>query len=182
MKYQAVGSFKSSYQFKAYLERMQIDLSFDDELDANCYLGQSYRLHKGFTIGNRFAVLPMEGWDGTTDGRPGPDMIRRWRRFGMSGAKLVWGGEAVAVSHDGRANPNQLLINDKNASSIAELRRELIYSHKDRYENAEDLYIGLQLTHSGRFARPYNKPEPIILYRHPVLDKKFNLDSESALL
>lgn len=182
MKYQTVGSFKSSYQFRAYLERMQIDLSFDDELDANRYLGQPYRRRNGFTIGNRFAVLPMEGWDGTTDGRPGPDTIRRWRRFGMSGAKLVWGGEAVAVSHDGRANPNQLLINDKNASSIAELRRELIYSHKERYENVEDLYVGLQLTHSGRFARPSNKPEPKILYHHPVLDKKFNIDSESALL
>ena len=31
------------------------------------------------------------------DGRPTDLVRRRWRRFGESGAKLVWGGEAVAV-------------------------------------------------------------------------------------
>ena len=38
--------------------------------------------------------------------------MRRWQNFGRSGAKLIWGGEAVAVRHDGRANPNQLVINE----------------------------------------------------------------------
>jgi Asp-tRNA(Asn)/Glu-tRNA(Gln) amidotransferase A subunit family amidase len=28
------------------------------------------------------------------------------KNFGKSGAKMIWGGEAVAVRHDGRANPN----------------------------------------------------------------------------
>ena len=57
------------------------------------------------TVGNRFAVLPMEGWDAEPDGHPSDLVRRRWRRFGESGAKLVWGGEAVAVRRDGRANP-----------------------------------------------------------------------------
>ena len=61
-------------------------------------------------VGNRFCVLPMEGWDGTPDGEPSELTRRRWQRFGASGAKLIWGGEAVAVRHDGRANPNQLLM------------------------------------------------------------------------
>ena len=52
----------------------------------------------------------MEGWDGDADGSPTDLVRRRWRRFGESGAKLVWGGEAVAVTHDGRANPRQLVI------------------------------------------------------------------------
>ena len=34
-------------------------------------LGQPYTLSSGRRIGNRFAALPMEGWDGTVDGRPG---------------------------------------------------------------------------------------------------------------
>ncbi|MBK6971204.1 MAG: hypothetical protein IPH29_19380 [Candidatus Microthrix sp.] len=55
-------------------------------------------------MGNRFCALPMEGWDGTTDGAPTDLVARRWRRFGESGAKLIWGGEAVAVHPDGRAN------------------------------------------------------------------------------
>ena len=64
-------------------------------------------------VGNRFCVLPMEGWDGTTVGEPSDLTRRRWQRFGASGAKLIWGGEAVAVRHDGRANPNQLLMSER---------------------------------------------------------------------
>jgi 2,4-dienoyl-CoA reductase-like NADH-dependent reductase (Old Yellow Enzyme family) len=43
--------------------------------------------------------------------------------------------------------------------------------------------IGLQLTHSGRFARPYGKKmEPLILYHHPLLDKRFGLPEDGPLL
>ena len=50
----------------------------------------------------------MEGWDGTRDGMPTELTRRRWQRFGRSGAGWIWGGEAVAVRADGRANPHQL--------------------------------------------------------------------------
>ncbi len=73
-------------------------------------------------VGNRFCILPMEGWDGTTDGEPSDLTRRRWQRFGASGAKLIWGGEAVAVRHDGRANPNQLLMSERNEPALASLR------------------------------------------------------------
>ena len=36
----------------------------------------------GKKIGNRFAVQPMEGWDGTSTGGATDDMLRRWARFG----------------------------------------------------------------------------------------------------
>ena len=68
----------------------------------------------GKTIGNRFAIQPMEGWDGTTTGGVTEEMLRRWSRFGESGAKLIYGGEAMAVRPDGRANPNQLIIDREN--------------------------------------------------------------------
>ena len=71
-------------------------------------------------VGNRFVVHPMEGWDANGDGTPSDDTIRRWRRFGESGAKLVWGGEAYAVQPDGRANPNQLHLNPVRASTTPE--------------------------------------------------------------
>ena len=51
----------------------------------------------GRTLSNRWCIHPMEGWDGTEDGRPSDWTRRRWRNFGHSGAKLIWGGEAVAV-------------------------------------------------------------------------------------
>jgi len=91
---------------------------------------------------NRFAILPMEGWDGTDDGRPTDLVRRRWARFGSSGAGLVWGGEAFAVRPDGRANPHQLGAGPSSADDLAELKSLL-----DR-----DQVAGLQLTHSGRWA------------------------------
>ena len=67
----------------------------------------------------------MEGWDGTPDGHPTDLTMRRWERFGLSGAKLIWGGEAVAVRHDGRANPNQLMISEDTLGDLIALRERL---------------------------------------------------------
>ena len=119
----------------------------------------------------------MEGWDGTTDGEPSDLTRRRWRNFGISGAKLMWGGEAVAIRHDGRANPNQLMLTPATQASIAGLRDELVSAHRERFgPNADgDLYLGLQLTHSGRFARPdvWDKSAPLAACHHPILDRRF---------
>jgi 2,4-dienoyl-CoA reductase-like NADH-dependent reductase (Old Yellow Enzyme family) len=83
----------------------------------------------------------------------------------------------VAVRHDGRANPNQLMMSARTQPSIAALREELVAAHRDRFgANADrDLYIGLQLTHSGRYARPdvYDRPAPIAACPNPILDRRF---------
>lgn len=131
-------------------------------------------------VGNRWAVQPMEGWDGELDGRPSELTRRRWSNFGISGAKLIWGGEAVAVVPEGRANPNQLLLNDRTASALAALRAEAVKAHEERFGRADDLVFGLQLTHSGRFCRPRPKgrPEPLIAYHHPLLDAKSGVNAE----
>ncbi len=136
------------------------------------------------TIGNRFCIHPMEGWDGTPDGHPTEKTLHRWQYFGMSGAKLIWGGEAVAVRHDGRANPNQLLLNEHTRAGIAQLRETLIAEHKRVTGSDDDLFIGLQLTHSGRYCRPNmkDKPEPRILYHHPILDRRLGLPDDYPLL
>lgn len=135
-------------------------------------------------IGNRWAILPMEGWDGTPDGRPTDLVRRRWRRFGQSGAKLIWGGEAVAVRPDGRANPHQLVLSEANVPDLAALRAELVAAHLERHGQDGDLLVGLQLTHSGRFARPHDKVrlEPRIAYRHPLLDARFGITDDRAVL
>ena len=111
-------------------------------------------------------------------------MRRRWQRFGESGAKLIWGGEATAVRPDGRANPNQLIISSETVADLAELRALLVGAHESRHGRSDDLLIGLQLTHSGRFARPYDKKrmEPRILYHHPILDEKFGLSDRTPLI
>jgi 2,4-dienoyl-CoA reductase-like NADH-dependent reductase (Old Yellow Enzyme family) len=123
----------------------------------------------------------MEGWDGTPDGKPTELTYRRWRNFGRSGAKLIRGGEAAAIAHDGRANPRQLLVDEGSVSDLQSLRQALVDTHVERFGHAGDLLVGLQLTHSGRFSCP-DGPKPAILYRHPVLDSRLGLPADCRIL
>jgi len=166
LSYPRIASLKTAAAFRAHLERSSIPLGFDDTLDppAESPLAEPLEIDGG-RVGNRFCILPMEGWDGTRDGAPTELTRRRWTHFGQSGAKLIWGGEAVAVRHDGRANPHQLMLSASTEGAIASLRDDLVRSHRDRFgSNADrDLWVGLQLTHSGRYARPdvYDRPAPL---------------------
>jgi 2,4-dienoyl-CoA reductase-like NADH-dependent reductase (Old Yellow Enzyme family) len=160
-------------------------LDVDDTVDRDGVLASPFTFTDGSagarTVGNRFAVLPMEGWDGSDDGKPTELVRRRWRRFGESGAKLVWGGEAVAVRPDGRANPNQLVIDDSTVKPLAELRTDLVDTHVGAHGTDEGLVVGLQLTHSGRWSRPRGAPEPRIAYHHPILDQRVAADASEPM-
>ncbi len=177
MNYRRVTTLKTAEAFADYLAELGVEIPCDAEMQTgdDAPLAQPYILQNGFRIGNRFCVLPMEGWDGTTDGHPTDLTQRRWERFGLSGAKLIWGGEAVAVRPEGRANPNQLMINADTLPDLVKLRETLTAAHAAHCGATDDLLVGLQLTHSGRFARPNVKTrlEPKILYHHPLLDAKF---------
>lgn len=183
--YTPPGSIRSVTDFRSYLEQLRLTLPCDDEvtLGAASVLAQPLSFNDR-QIGNRFCIHPMEGWDGTLDGRPTEHTLRRWRHFGLSGAKLIWGGEAVAVRHDGRANPNQLLINEETKGDLARLRETLVAAHLEACGTTDDLLIGLQLTHSGRYSRPNEKtrPEPRILYHHPFLDRRVKVNDDYPVL
>lgn len=179
-RYTPLGSLRSASDFRAHVEKLGLEMPVDADAtgaDSASILARPLSLGEK-RIGNRLAIHPMEGWDGERDGSPSEMTVNRWRNFGLSGAKLIWGGEAVAVNHEGRANPNQLLINDKTKGGLAKLRETLISAHREIGYAADDLLIGLQLTHSGRYSRPNEKakPEPRILYHHPVLDRRVNVD------
>lgn len=180
-----LASFKSIEEFEQHLRSLHISLPCDPQIAAgpeSPFLQTMKR--KGLRIGNRIAVQPMEGWDGLPDGAPSENTLRRWRRFGRSGAKLIWGGEAVAVAHEGRANPNQLLAAAHTEKGLAQLRSALIEEHRKVAGSDDGLLIGLQLTHSGRFSSPnaHGKREPRILYRHPFLDGRLKLPADYPVL
>lgn len=183
--YPSIGGIRTVAEFKEQLESLGLSIPCDDELQSGptSPLAQPISLNKK-QIGNRFCIHPMEGWDGTTDGKPSEATIRRWRNFGLSGAKLIWGGEAVAVRHEGRANPNQLLMTADNKQGLADLRDAVINAHKEISDTTDDLLLGLQLTHSGRFSRPNEKtkPEPKILYHHPTLDARVGIDDSYPVM
>ena len=69
--YPRVASLKTAAAFRAHLERGRIPLQFDDELadPALSPLAQPIDVD-GIRVGNRFCILPMEGWDGTAGGEP----------------------------------------------------------------------------------------------------------------
>ena len=180
-----IATLKTAGEFRGELRRLGVSLPFDEAIA----LGPEAPLAKPLvrepkTIGNRFAILPMEGWDGTSDGRPTDLTRRRWERFGRSGAKLIWGGEAVAVRPDGRANPHQLLLNDATLADLQRLLAGLRAAHVAEFGRDDDLCVGLQLTHSGRFSRPHDKRrlEPRVAYRHPLLDPRFGLRDDLAVV
>ncbi|MBN1562814.1 MAG: NADH:flavin oxidoreductase, partial [Anaerolineae bacterium] len=184
-QYRRVAQLNTAAKFRDYLASLNIDLPFDETLESgpDAPLAQAHST-RNFTMSNRFCVLPMEGWDGTEDGHPSELTFRRWERFGLSGAKLIWGGEAVAVRHEGRANPHQLMINADTLADLVTLRERLVAAHTAHYDAVEDLVIGLQLTHSGRFSRP-DLGEGLksrIAYRHPLLDPKFGITDDSAIM
>jgi 2,4-dienoyl-CoA reductase-like NADH-dependent reductase (Old Yellow Enzyme family) len=178
VSYPRVASLKTAAAFRDRLRQVGAALEFDDALDApgSSPLARPFELG-GIRVGNRFCILPMEGWDGTADGHPSELTRRRWHHFGESGAKLIWGGEAVAVQFDGRANPRQLLISETTKPALASLRDTLVAAHREALgSNADgDLYIGLQLTHSGRYSQPsvQGRMEPRVAYAHPLLDRRF---------
>ncbi|MFI5461280.1 MAG: NADH:flavin oxidoreductase [Isosphaerales bacterium] len=118
-------------------------------------------------VGNRLAIQPMEGCDAEPDGSPGELTFRRFRRFGAGGAKLIW-GEACAVVPQGRANPRQLVINAANAGALARLLHTTREAHVQANERDDDLLVGLQLTHSGR----YSFERPILAQHDPLLDSR----------
>ncbi len=142
-----------------------------------CWVGQR-------RVGNRWCIHPMEGWDAHGDGSPSDLTLRRWENFGLSGAKLIWGGEAAAVRPDGRANPNQTLGIPANQAGLEQLLQRLTTAHRERFGSTDDLLVGLQLTHSGRFCKPEDhfSSRPRIAYHHPLLDEKFGIDPQDDSL
>jgi 2,4-dienoyl-CoA reductase-like NADH-dependent reductase (Old Yellow Enzyme family) len=161
-----------------------------EQLEAECHrLGLSLRFAADFSplflpttigpwrVGNRFCIQPMEGCDGTLDGRPDVLTFRRYQRFGAGGAKLIW-GEAAAVAEEGRANPRQLLLNEQTFGDFARLVAECQRAHRVACGTDAEFVIGLQLTHSGR----YSYRRPLLAVHDPLLDPRLPAGASPLLL
>ena len=159
-----------------------------DELEAECRrLGLSLLFRTDFSplfqpvsfgplrAGNALCIQPMEGCDGTRDGRPDELTFRRYDRFGAGGAKLIW-GEAAAVLEEGRANPRQLFLSEETAPAFDRLLRECRQAHRKALGSDDDLVVGLQLTHSGRYS--YHRPH--LAFHDPVLDPRTVVDKATG--
>ena len=184
MSYRKVTEFKTVAEFANYVksERFSFGVAPEVPADGSAALARPLECF-GRTIGNRWAILPMEGWDCQVDGTPSEFTRRRWLRFAASGAKLIYGVEAGAVMHSGRSNPRQLLVDEHTLPALRELCREMRRTHREKFGTDDDLAIGLQLTHSGRFSHPNrdDRLEPRTAYAHPLLDRKFGCSAANVV-
>jgi 2,4-dienoyl-CoA reductase-like NADH-dependent reductase (Old Yellow Enzyme family) len=188
LKLVRLPSLKTVAEFRRHVASLGIELPCEDEIIA----GSASPLAQpsdsgpinGKTPGNRVVIQPMEGWDATPGGGATEEMLRRWRRFGESGAKLVFGCEAMAVCPEGRASPRQFVIHQANQADLVRLRETLVAAHRERHGTADDLAIGFQLTHSGRYCRPndHHRLEPRVAYRHPILDRRLKIESDEPVM
>jgi len=180
-----VGGVKTLEAFRVVCEGLGVELPVEEMSGGvGSALGEAATVViNGKRAGNRVAIHPMEGWDGTVTGGVSEEMKRRWRRFGESGAKMICGGEAMAVRADGRANPHQLILTRENEEGIGGLVEILRGAHGEKYGGVSDLVVGFQLTHSGRFCRPNERGrwESRVAFRHPILDRKFQVTSDAQI-
>ena len=182
-----VATFGTAAALCERFAALGLDLPCDDAIEtgAAAPLAQPLALGAGpqgpLVAPNRFVVQPMEGWDAARDGLPTPLTERRWRRFGASGAGWIWGGEAVAVVPEGRANPQQLVLDERTAPALAGLRAALL--DEARSAGHAPPVVGLQLTHSGRWSVPEpGRRRPRVAHRHPLLDRRVGIVDDDAVL
>lgn len=170
-----VFKFKNFDEFKEGIEKLGANIPVSENLEifkTKVILGDK-------TAPNSIALNPMEGCDALPDGTPSELSIRRFDRYSKGGAGLIW-MEAVAVVHEGKANPRQLLINSDNLGAYEKLMDQMCENAQKAF-NHKPVVI-MQLTHSGRFSRPDDKPEPVLACRVPVLDEKYGLDDSVRII
>ncbi len=152
------------------LQRLSVSLPLSDRFET---LTRPLTI-EGHTVPNRITIQPMEGCDGTETGCPDALTLRRYRRFAKSGAGLIW-VEAVSVTEEGRANPRQLKIDEKNLDSFKRLVDEI--RETSVRTNGYAPVLVMQATHSGRYAKPHGAPEPIIAYNNPIFEGDRPIDA-----
>jgi 2,4-dienoyl-CoA reductase (NADPH2) len=135
----------------------------------------------GRTLLNRFVVLPMEGADADPSGNPSNLTLRRYKRFAEGGSGTIW-FEATAVAAEARSNPHQLWIQPDTKKGFQRLVKETRLAAHRKFGHDHNLLLILQLTHSGRFARPAGRPAPIVAQPNPFLDAEMGLSAARHLI
>jgi len=172
-------TFKTIEDLKADISALAPSIPFADPVDFSLF--KKPLVVEGFTIPNRLCAHPMEGCDGTGDGRPDELTVRKYKRLAAGGSGLIW-VEATAVVPEGRANPRQLWIHKNNLDSFKQLADDIRSHARDWNGNPIRPLVLLQLTHSGRYSKPDGKAKPAIAYHSPILDPSHKRDADSPLV
>jgi 2,4-dienoyl-CoA reductase-like NADH-dependent reductase (Old Yellow Enzyme family) len=169
--------YRSLEELEAAVAQLGLDITFDRDLTP---LGHPVEIY-GHRTPNSLAIHPMEGCDGTADGKPDELTFRRYQRFGAGGAGLLW-FEATAVAQEGRANPRQLYASPDNVTALARLREAALRAAKEAMGPDHEPLCVLQLTHSGRYSKPEGTPKPVIAQHNPWLDPRVGIGPDYPVI
>lgn len=169
--------YRSLDELAADCQALGVSLPLERDLSI---LGREVRIGQGVAP-NAMAIQPMEGCDGTLDGRPDRLTLRRYQRFAAGGCGLLW-FEATAVVPEGRANPRQLLIAPGTEDAIREMLALSLATACEAMGDGWRPYTVLQLTHSGRYSRPEGRPAPCLVQHDPLLDETVGATPEAPLV
>lgn len=154
--------FKIKEELLAKASELSLDLPFSDDISPLFQPLSIDNIH----VPNRLVVQPMEGYDSDPNGSPSTLTERRYIRYAEGGSGMIW-FEAVAVSPDGRSNPGQLWIHEKNKEEFKSLVSKV--REKAAIKGYHPALV-IQLTHSGRYSKPDGKSQPMVAVPNPVID------------
>ncbi|MFI4912082.1 MAG: FAD-dependent oxidoreductase [Sedimentisphaeraceae bacterium JB056] len=159
------NSLKSISDFQNSCKEASVNIDISEDVSV---LGEPVKIGN-VTAPNSMAIHPMEGADGTNEGKPGPLTIRRYKRFAAGGAGMIW-AEAIAVVPEGRANPRQLWLHEGTKEAFADMIKQAREAAAESMGPDHNPVIVAQLTHSGRYSKPNGIAEPLIPERDPYRD------------
>ncbi|WP_371802439.1 oxidoreductase [Candidatus Lokiarchaeum ossiferum] len=163
--------FKSQQDLQEKISSLKLDIHLAKSLNS---LKLPLQI-KSSVFPNRLIIHPMEGCDSSITGVPTSLTKRRYRRFGTSGAGLIW-YESTAISKESRSNPYQLMLTEENKNSVQKLIVEAEKAeqiNQNRNPNYGKSIKILQLNHSGRYSRPEGK-YPQRMYKYAPLDERYH--------
>ena len=169
-------NLKTKEDLISELNRLNLELPLSDNLSV---LGEKVTMGS-FTLPNRFVAQPMEGIDGDESTyAPSELTFRRYRRFAEGGAGLIW-FEAAVVEPEGRSNPRQLIMTEKNLDVWKRLVEETREAARKKW--GHEIVTVLQIAHSGRWSKPQGSPAPVVIHHNPKLDKAVGIDESFPLV
>ena len=155
--------YTTAEEFKLQNTQLGTNLPYSENV---AILSESVQVG-GKTIPNRFVCQAMEGCDGTATGEPDQLTRRRYDRFAKGGAGLIW-FEATAVMEEGRANPRQLWIEERNLDAFKAIVEDI--KEAGLRESGKEPIVVMQATHSGRYSKPQGVPAPLIVDNNAWLE------------
>ena len=170
------SKMKTAADFQETMHKDGMDFPISENLSV---LTQPFTLH-GKKVPNRMGIHPLEGFDGTPEGAPSDLIFRRYKRYAEGGSGLLW-YESIAISHDGRCNPLQMVIDQHTLGDIKRLVQETNQAAQNAFGQDHKPYTVLQLTHSGRRSNDMNwKPTPLAVVENPYMDDHTSIDGSTG--